>query len=120
MVERAAHQLAAVAGAAHRLHHRLEPPAQQRRERGEAVVGQVRDRGEDEHERDEEERDRQARWPVSKTSPVWPRLAEAQGSLEYDLAQIKKTPPGSQLAEVWATCVPHGRGPVLPGKEHEG
>jgi len=100
VVERAAHELAAVAGAAHRLHHRLEPPAQQRRQRGEAVVGKVRDRGKDEHKRDEEERDRQARWPVSKTSPVgpasaaqaadWPRLAETQGSLEHGLAQITK------------------------------
>ena len=103
MVERAAHQLAAVTGAAHGLHHRLEPPAQQRRQRGEAVVGQVRDRGEDEHEGDEEERDRQARWPVSKASPIWlwprparptrligPRLAEAQSSLEYDLAERER------------------------------
>lgn len=119
MVERAAHELAALASAAHRVHHRLEPPAQQRRQRGEAVVGQVRDRGEDKHEADEEEGDRQARWPVSET-----RLgldgqrgtAEAQGSLECDLAQTKKAAGEEAAAGLVFRLFPPGRGQYCLGK----
>ena len=98
MVERAAHELAALASAAHRVHHRLEPPAQQRRQRGEAVVGQVRNRGEDKHEGDQEEGDRQARGPVSETSPVWPASA-AQPSLRAARGTIwrrQRRPPGEE------------------------
>ena len=118
MEERAAHELAALASAAHRVHHRLEPPTQQRRQRGEAVVGQVRDRGKDEHEGDQEEGDRQARGPVSETSPVWPASA-AQPRLRAAWSTIwrrQNKAAGGGAAGLVVRLFPPGRGQYCLGK----